>query len=576
MYIEIVPNRNSKPCILLRESYREDGKVRKRTLANLSKLPSATLEAVRSLVRGATVLEDLADSFEVLRSRPLGHVAAVLGTLRRIGLETDLAPEPCPQRDLVVAMIVARLVEPASKLATVRGLDEEGSLSALLEELSLADLSETQLYAAMDWLYLQQTQIEQRLASQHLQESSLVLYDVTSTYFEGERCPLAQRAYSRDGKSEKLQIVLGLLCNRAGCPVAVEVFSGNTADPKTLPIQVEKVRERFALQRVIFVGDRGMLTSARLEEDLKPARLDWISALRTTEIRKLVTDPGFQFSLFDERDFAEIQSAEFPHERLVACRNPVLARERAHTREDLLQATEIELAALEKATQRAKNPLRGKDRIGLRLGKVLNRRQVGKHFLFEITDTAFSYRRNQDRITQEAALDGLYVIRTSVPESDLAAEAAVRAYKDLSVVERAFRTCKTVDLHIRPIYHRLPERVRAHVFLCMLAYYVEWHMRERLAPLLFDDEDPEAGQELRGSVVQPAQRSPEALRKASARQTPEGWPVQSFQTLLQSLGTIVKNRIQPRIPSSPAFDAVTRPSEMQQRALSLLEVTLPV
>jgi len=577
MYIEVVPNRNSKPCILLRESYRDNGKVCKRTLANLSKLPPDTLEAMRSLLRGATVLEDLSDSFEVTRSRPFGHVAAVLGTLRGIGLEAELAQERCEERDLVVAMIVARILEPASKLATARGLDEGASLSALQEELSLTDFSEDDLYEAMDWLYRQQAEIEQRLAGRHLQEGNLVLDDVTSTYFEGRHCPLAQYGYSRDGKSDKLQIVFGLLCNRAGCPIAVEVFSGNTADPQTLRPQIEKVRQRFSLQRVIFVGDRGMLTSARIDEELKTAGLDWISALRTTEIRQVVAAPGFQFSLFDERDFAEIKSPEFPDERLVVCRNPVLAEDRARTREELLKATERELAAIELAAQRARNPLRGKDRIALRAGKVLNRHKVGKHFVLEITETTFSYRRDQERIAQEAALDGLYVIRTNVPESELTAEETVRAYKDLSVVERAFRSCKTVDLHVRPIYHRLPERVQTHVFLCMLAYYVEWHMREKLAPLLFDDEEPEMAQELRDSVVQPAQRSPTALRKVNTRQTAEGFPVQSFQTLLQNLGTIVKNRIQPTLsPSSPAFDAVTRPSALQQRALSLLEVTLPV
>jgi transposase len=577
MYIEVVPNRNSRPCILLRESYRNNGKVCKRTLANLSKLPPDTLEAMRSLLRGATVLEDLAASFEVTRSRPFGHVAAVLGTLRRIGLETDLAAERCEERDLVVAMIVARILEPASKLATARGLDEGASLSALQEELSLTDVSETDLYEAMDWLYQQQAEIEQRLAGRHLEEGNLVLYDVTSTYFEGRHCPLAQRGYSRDGKSDKLQIVFGLLCSRSGCPVAVEVFSGNTADPQTLGPQIEKVRQRFSLQRVIFVGDRGMLTSARINEELKTAGLDWISALRTTEIREVVAAPGFQFSLFDERDFAEIQSPEFPDERLIVCRNPLLAEDRARTREELLKATERNLAAIELATKRARNPLRGQDRIALRAGKVLNRHKVGKHFILEITETTFTYQRDQERIAQEAALDGLYVIRTSVPESELTAEETVRAYKNLSAVERAFRSCKTVDLHVRPIYHRLPERVRAHVFLCMLAYYVEWHMRDKLAPLLFDDEEPEVGQELRDSVVQPAQRSPAALLKANTRQTPDGLPVQSFQTLLQNLGTIVKNRIQPKLsPNSPAFDAVTRPSALQQRALSLLEVSLPV
>jgi transposase len=357
----------------------------------------------------------------------------------------------------------------------------------------------------------------------------------------------------------------------------VEVFEGNTADPQTLRSQIEKVRQRFALKKVVFVGDRGMLTSARIDEELKPAGLDWISALRTTEIRQVVAAPGFQYSLFDDRDFAEIQSPEFPDERLVVCRNPLLAKDRVRTREELLQATEGALAAIEKATRRAKNPLRGQDRIALRAGKVINRHKVGKHFVLEFSETTFSFRRDQERITQEAALDGLYVIRTNVPKPELTAEETVRAYKGLSAVERAFRSCKTVDLHVRPIYHRLPDRVQAHIFLCMLAYYVEWHMREKLAPLLFDDEEPEEAQKQRGSVVQPAKRSPGALRKASTRQTAEGFPVQSFQTLLKNLMTIAKNRVQPKLsPNSPAFDAVTRPSALQQRALSLLEVTLPV
>jgi hypothetical protein len=575
MYIEVVPNRDSKPCILLRESYRQDGKVCKRTLANLSKLPSEALEGLRVLLRGGTAVEDFSQSFEVVRSQPYGHIAAVLGTLRQIGLDRDLAPQRCTERDLVVAMIVARILEPASKLATARGLGQEAPLNALVEDLDLSEIDESKLYAALDWLYVHQGTIEQRLARRHLQEGSLVLYDVSSTYFEGRRCPLAQLGYSRDGKKGTLQIVFGLLCNSAGCPVAVEVFTGNTADPKTLTPQVEKIRQKFGLRRVIFVGDRGMLTSARLREDFHGVEgLGWVSALRTTEIRKLVAGSGFQFSLFDDRDFGEVHSPEFPGERLIACRNPLLEQERARKREELLQATERELQPIVDATQRSKNRLQGKDQIALRVGKVINRFKVEKHFVIEVTETSFSFRRDLDRIAAEAALDGIYVIRTNVPASELAAEDAVRSYKRLSVVERAFRSCKTVDLHIRPIYHQLSERVRAHVFLCMLAYYVEWHMRQKLAPMLFEDDDPAAGEALRSSVVAPAQRSPKAQQKVHSRRTADGLPTHSFATLLKDLATLTRNHVQPKILSSPPFDTLARPTQLQQKALSLLAVAV--
>jgi transposase len=572
MYIDVVPNRNSEPCVLLRESYREAGKVCKRTLANLSKLPPEAVEGLRALLKGGTVVEDFAESFEVVQSRPYGHVAAVLGSLRELGLDRQICAKPCRERDLVMAMIVARILEPSSKLATARGLGDEAQLSALVEDLGLVDVDQRKLYAAMDWLYLRQSAIEQGLARRHLQDGSLVLYDVTSTYFEGRCCPLAQLGYSRDGKKGTLQIIFGLLCNAEGCPVAVEVFEGNTADPKTVIFQVNKVKAQFGLSRVIFVGDRGMLTSARLEKDLPG--LSWITALRTTEIRQMVAGPGFQFSLFDERDFGEVHSPEFPGERLVACRNPFLQKERARKREELLQATEKDLQAIVAATQRTKNPLQGEDQIGLRVGKLLSRFKVGKHFLLEITENAFAFRRDLDRIQEEASLDGIYVIRTNVPAEELSAEDAVRSYKSLSAVERAFRSYKTVDLHVRPIYHRLAERVRAHVFLCMLAYYVEWHMRRKLAPLLFDDEEPEVGQELRSSLVAPAQRSPSAKRKARTKKTAEGLPVHSFSTLLKDLSTLTKNRVQPKIASAIPFDSLTRPTALQHRALSLLSVQL--
>jgi len=575
MYIDRVPNRSSPPAVLLRESYREGGKVKKRTLANLSKLPSEVVEGLRSLLRGGVAVEELSEAFEIIHSLPWGHVRAVLGTARKLDLEALLSPEACPQRDRVMAMIVARLLDPASKLATARGLGKEAHLGALRAELGLGDIRAEQLYDALDWLYLQQGAIEQRLARRHLKEGSLVLYDVTSSYFEGRACPLAAYGYPRDGKKGKLQVVFGLLCNREGCPIAVEVFEGNTGDPKTLKPQIEKVRERFGLQRVVFVGDRGMLTSARICEDLQAVDgFDWISALRTCDIRKLEAVPGLQFSLFDERGFVELTHPAFPGERLIVCRNPLLAEERARKREELLEATEQELDKIVRATLRAKRKLRGKDAIGLRVGRVLDKFKVAKHFQLEITESSFTYRRDEDKIAAEAALDGIYVVRTNLPEATMSAEEVVRSYKGLSVVERAFRSCKTMELLVRPIHHYLPERVRAHVFLCMLAYYLEWHLRERLAPLLFDDEDKAEAQTQRHSIVAPAKVSSSARKKASTRRTVDGLPVHSFRTLLDALSTLTKSLIQPRFATSESFEKISRPTPLQEKAFSLLGLRL--
>jgi hypothetical protein len=571
MYIERVPNRSSPPAVLLRESYRQDGKVKKRTLANLSKLPDEVVEGLRLLLRGGVAVEDLSDAFEITESLPWGHVRAVLGTARKLGLEALLSPEACPERDRVLAMVVARVLDPASKLATARGLDEEAHLGALGQELELGQVRAEQLYDALDWLYLQQAAIEDRLARRHLDEGSLVLYDVTSSYFEGRACPLAAFGHSRDGRKDKLQVVFGLLCNREGCPIAVEVFEGNTGDPKTLKSQIDKVRGRFGLERVVFVGDRGMLTSARIREDVSGVDgVDWISALRTSDIRKLKAVQDLQLSLFDERGFVELSDPEFPGERLVVCRNPLLADERARKRQELLQATERELDKIVRATERPKRKLRGKDAIGLRVGKVRDKFKVGKHFVLEITETRFSYWRDEDKIAQEAALDGIYVVRTSVPETAMSAEQVVGAYKGLSVVERAFRSSKTVDLHVRPIYHYLAERVRAHIFLCMLAYYVEWHLRERLAPLLFDDEDKAEAEALRVSVVAPAKVSPSARDKTKTKRTPDGLPVHSFRTLLQVLSRLTRSRVRPRFASCEPFDKLSQTTPLQDKAFSLL------
>ena len=578
MYVERVPNRNSPPAILLRESYREGKKVRKRTLANLSKWPEQLVEGLQVLLRGGAALDPEA-GFEVVRSRPHGHVMAVLGTVRKVGLDRLLGPRPSPERERVIALICARILAPGSKLATARGLREETLSSSLGEELRLGEVDEEDLYAAMDWLLARQGMIEVALAQRHLEDGTLVLYDLSSTYFEGRACPLAQLGYSRDGKKGMLQIVFGLLCDRRGCPVAVEVFEGSTADPKTVSSQIAKLRERFALERVVLVGDRGMLTEARIREELRGQEgLEWITALRAPAIRALVEQGSLQPSLFDQRDLASITSPEYPGERLIVCNNPLLGEERRRKRQELLAATERELEKIAQATRRPKRRLKGQDKIALRVGKVLNRFKMAKHFTLEITESSFTYQREESAIAAEAALDGLYVVRTSVAESLLGEAPTVQAYKGLSKVERAFRSLKGVDLKIRPIYHHLADRVRAHVLLCVLAYYVEWHMRAALAPLLFDDEDPAAGQARRTSPVAPAQLSERAERKAVTKQSEDGRPIHSFHSLLADLATIAKNRIQVTVrgltTETQTFDRITRPTPLQQKALDLLGVGL--
>jgi transposase len=577
MYVTEIPNRNSPPAILLRESYRENGKVRTRTIANISHLRPAQIDALRTSLSGAVSAPrvSLPDSFLIHRSRPHGHVAAVLGSLRKIQLPTILDPRSSRQRDLVIAMISARILDPASKLATARGLHSDTLHSSLGESLSLDSADETELYAAMDWLLARQPRIERELAKRQLQDGAMVLYDLTSTYFEGRHCPLAKLGHSRDDKSGTPQIVFGLLTNAAGCPVAVEVFEGNTSDPKTVAKQVDKLRLRFGLQKVVLVGDRGMITSARIREDLPASHgIEWISALRATQIQKLARDGQLQMSLFDKTDMAEIAHPDFPGERLVACFNPLLAEERARKRPELLAATEKQLEKIAAATKRATRPLRGKQNIGVRAGKILNRYKMGKHFELRIEEDSFHYQRKEANIEREKSLDGIYVIRTSVPADSLSGEQVVASYKSLSGVERAFRSLKTVDLHVRPIHHRLPDRVRAHILLCMLAYYVEWHMRQLLAPLLFDDHDKSQARAARASVVAPAQRSAVALRKASTKKTDDGFQVHSFQTLLGDLATLTRNRIQPTDEKLPAFDMLTMPTTLQQRVFNLLGVTL--
>ena len=574
MYIEAVPNRNSPPAVLLRESYREGRKVKKRTLANLSKCPPEVVEGLRVLLKGGTAVKQLPEAFEIERSLPHGHAAAALGAIERLGLPRLIDSQPSPQRDRTVALIAARILHPGSKLAAARGLAEETARDTLGEALGLGAVSEDDLYAAMDWLLTRQADIERRLAKRRLKEGTLVLYDLTSVYLEGRRCPLAKRGHSRDGKRSKLQIEFGLLCDAEGCPVAVEVFKGNTADPMTVGAQIKKLKDRFGLARVVLVGDRGMLTEARIREEVKPAGLDFIGALRSSAIRSLVESGAVQMSLFDQTDLIEVRSDAYPGERLMVCRNPQLAQERSRKREALLQATEKLLAPIAKATRREKGPLKGEDKIALRVGKVIGKYKMAKHFALDIKDKSFGYRRDAESIAREAALDGLYVVRTSLPASELDAQGTVRAYKRLSAVERAFRSLKTVDLKVRPVFHYTEGRVRAHVLLCTLAYYVEWHMRGWLKPLLFDDEDPAGAEAARASVVAPAKVSESARRKARSKRTANGLPVHSFQTLLADLATVAKNQVVPRLPGAQPFTVITRPTALQSEAFRLLGVRL--
>jgi len=569
MYIDTVPNRNSPPAVLLRESSRVGNKIIKRTLANLSEWPAPQVDLLRRVLKGEALLSP-SQALHIERSLPHGHVAAALGTLRRIGLESDLSRSACPERDLVCAMIVARILCPASKLATARGLHQQTASSSLGALLGLELVDEDYLYAAMDWLLPRQARLEDKLAARHLQPATVVLYDVTSTYFEGRRCPLAQYGHSRDERPGNLQIVFGLLTNPEGCPVAVEVFEGNTADPKTVAGQIRKLRQRFELQQVVIVGDRGMLTSARIREDLQSEEgVRWITALRAPQIQQLAADGNLQLSLFDQQDLAEIQHPAYPGERLIACRNPLLAEERKRKREELLTATEKQLEKIRVATQRKRRPLRGKKEIGLAVGKVLGRYKMGKHLQLTIEEDRFDWQRKPASIEREAALDGIYVIRTSVPASNLTGQQVVATYKSLSTVERAFRSMKSVDLKVRPIHHHDPDRVKAHVFLCMLAYYVEWHMRRALAPLLFDEEDHEAAETQRTSIVAPAQRSLSAQQKAISKQTVDGFPVHSFRTLLADLATLTRNRVR---MGEHLFDMLATPTTLQDRAFELLQV----
>src|ERR1043166_8951892 len=555
MYIESVPNRNSPPAVLLRESYRHNGKVRKRTLCNLSNWPVAHIEGLRGVLKGGTVIAAERDAFSVTRTLPHGHVAAALGTARKIGLDRVLGPDGDRCRDLVLALLVSRILDPASKLATARALSPATATSSLGEMLRLGAVDEDELYIALDWLLERQPAIETALAKRHLNSGTLVLYDVSSSYMEGRCCPLAKRGYSRDRKKGTLQITYGLLCAPDGCPIAIEVFDGDTADPMTLATQIEKLKQRFRLDRVVMVGDRGMITQARITDEIRNAGLDWITALRAPAIKGLLQSGALQLSLFDQRDMASITTPDFPDERLVVCRNPDLAAERSRKREELLVATERDLARIQAAVVRRRAPLRGAAEIALAVGAVINRHKMAK-------------------IAAEAEIDGIYVVRTNLPAETCDDATTVRSYKSLALVERAFRCLKTADLQIRPVYHWLADRVRAHVLLCMLAYYLEWHMRQGLAPMLFEDADKQAAETLRTSVVAQAQRSPAAVQKQTTKSTPDGLPVHSFQTLLADLATIAQNTIVTAITPRYPLTMVTRPTPTQHKAFQLLGLSL--
>jgi transposase len=563
MHINIVPNRGAAPTVLLRESYRQGSKVCKRTLANLSALSPAQVQMIRATLRGE-VLQPVQKTFEVIASPAHGHVQAVSLAMQRLGFASVLASKACRERDLVAAMVASRILCPTTKLATTR----LWNLSTLAQEFGVSDATEDELYAAMDWLLAGQDRIQKKLAARHLKEDSLVLYDLSSSYFEGSHCPLAKLGYSRDGKRGTLQVTYGLLTDDRGCPVAISVHDGNTSDSKTFMPQVTRLREEFGIKRMVMVGDRGMISQKAIDEMSKDADMAWVTALRSASIRTLVEQKHLQLGLFDERNLLEISSPEFPGERLVACRNPELAKSRVNTRNDLLAATEGELEKIKLRVQAAK--LVGKDKIGVAVGKVVNRYKVSKHFELVITDNSLSFSRKEDNIAAEAALDGLYVIRTSVQAQRMDGPTCVHTYKSLSQVERAFRSIKTMDLKVRPIHHYLEGRVRAHIFLCMLAYYVEWHMRQAWRELMFTDEDQAA--KLTRDPVAPAKRSDAAMKKVLSHTLNDGTPAHSFQTLMAELQGIVRNTC--RTPGSaadaPTFQIITTPNEKQKRALELI------
>src|SRR5450631_1522230 len=564
MHIHVVPNRGPPPTVLLRESYREGSKVLKRTLANLSSLSATQIEAIRATLRGES-LQPVAPSFEVIASPSHGHVQAVTLAMQRVGCASLVASKPCRERDRVLAMVAARILQPHTKLATTRWWHT----TTLPEEFGVVDADEDDLYAAMDWLLAHQSTIQKKLAARHLSEGGLVLYDLSSSYFEGTCCPLAKLGYNRDGKSGLLQVNYGLLTDARGCPVAVSVYEGNVTDSKTLMPEVTRLREDFGIEEFVLVGDRGMISGKAIQELRETDGIGWITALKSVSIRALVDQGHLQLDLFDEVNLVELSSPEYPGERLVACRNPELAKLRAHKRQELLAATERNLDKIKARVAAGK--LVGSDKIGVRVGKVVNQYKVAKHFELTIQDNTFTFARKLAAIAAEAALDGIYIIRTSLSATQMDAPECVRNYKSLAQVERAFRSLKTVDLKVRPIHHRKPDRVRAHIFLCMLAYYVEWHMREAWRELMFADTD-QAAKATRDPVA-PAKRSKPAQAKAATHTLDDGTPAHSFSTLLADLAGIVRNtcRTPNAAPEAPTFQVITTPTAKQRQALELLQ-----
>jgi transposase len=570
MYIETVPNRNSPPAVLLREGWREGKKTVKRTLANLSQWPAQKIEALRRLLRDETLVSPQ-ELFTTQQTLPHGHVQAVLGTIRKLGLAALISAKRCRERDLVVAMIAQRSLDPCSKLATTRAWHT----TTLAEELGVQEATEDDLYQAMDWLRERQPRIEKKLAERHLAEGCLVLYDVTSSYYEGRTCPLARFGHDRDGQKGRPIIVYGVMTDAEGRPISVQVYPGNTADPKTVVDQVEKLRQKFGLSRVVLVGDRGMLTSPQLDKIKQHPGWGWITALTSVAIRSLVKQGALQLSLLDEKNLAEITSPDYPGERLLACYNPLLAEERGRKRRELLEATEKGLRKIgQEVARRKKKPLKAAE-IGLKVGKVLGHHKMGKHFEYTMGDGSLQWKRREESIQQEAKLDGIYVIRTSEPKERLSPEAIVRSYKSLSEVERAFRCLKGMDLRVRPIHHRTEERVPAHIFLCLLAYYVEWHLRRAWAPLLFEDEERQEERQRRDPIA-PAKPSASARQKKSSHRTQDGLAAHSFQTLMAELATRARVTYGLRSgDSTPIFKQVPEPTPLHARAYELIEL-LPV
>lgn len=563
MHIDIIPNRGSTPAILLRESFREGKKVKKRTLANLSSLPMDKVEAIRQILRGDKLVP-VADLFEITSSAHHGHVQAVLTAMNQLGFDNLLASRPSRERDLIAAMVAARILEPESKLATSRWWKN----TTIPDVFKVTDADEVELYAAMDWLLEHQGVIEKKLSERHLKDGGMVLYDLSSSYFEGKCCPLAALGHNRDGKKGKLQVNYGLLTDSRGVPVAVSVFEGNTADPNTLLPQVERMRETFGISEMVLVGDRGMISQKHIEELKGQAGINWITALKSGAISKLVSGESLQLGLFDERNLFEFTHPDYPGERLIACKNPDLAKLRAHKRQSLLDATVNELSKIRNMVDKGR--IKGKDKIGVRTGKVVNKYKMAKHIELDIQDNAFTWRIKDEKVNVEQALDGIYIIRTSLTHEQINSEDAVRSYKNLSQVEQAFRSFKSIDLEVRPIYHRLEGRVKAHIFLCMLAYYVKLHMMQALRPLIFADEDQDV--KLTRDPVAPAQRSKKALEKVRTKMLEDGTEVHSFQTLLKNLSTIVRSTCRHKSSDKnvPTFNLDTTPSRQQQKVFDLL------